>query len=428
MAVMAGRRGRPAWPLAGGMGRAPGIAPAAAHPWWPAWTLALALSAVVLPAPAAMATSDAAGDEAAAAVIQSGPDHDQTDVGPDSGATPASGSELSGNESSGNGAAPEPDSDPVAPEPGISLMQALDEAAWIGDGPPSDRHVYVLFATDCRWSRALFEQTRAGHDGLQLRWLVMAGPGAEQVVGQASVTALADAFAGRSTGVPLPAAAAPALASNAWLQPMLGAGHRFPVLVYQAGDGVRVQSGFSAGQPALPDEVIARPGRGRHSPAIWRLLAAPLPPWQPAPAGPYIRFHAEPAPVHALPSRDSLVVGQLPHLGTYPAVLGLVGDDWIEVAGLRVADRGGRTLSAYIHAPEAVALMRLAYDLLPADGKVVAGTAARPIHSHPSRQAPVLHWLQPGYQMDRAGEVLIDGQAWDAVVFFTDGGHGFVPR
>ncbi len=306
------------------------------------------------------------------------------------------------------------------------LLQALDDAVWIGDGPASDRHVYVLFATDCRWSRALFEQTRDRAGDLQLRWLVMAGAGAEQVAGQATLDVLADAFAGRIVAK-VPATAQHALDSNAWLQPLLGAGHRFPVLVYQAHDGVRIESGLRQGLPAA-EEVVARPDSGGHRPAIRRLLVAPRPTWQPAPAGPYIRFHAEPAPVHALPSRDSLQVGQLPHLGTYPAVLGLIGNDWIEVAGLRVADRGGRTLSAYIHAPEAVALMRLEYTVEPASGEIVADALPRPIHSHPDHQAPVLDWLQTGYRMDRVGQVQQAGQAWDVVVFFTDGSHAFVPH
>ena len=318
--------------------------------------------------------------------------------------------------------------DPAAAD--AALLQALDDAAWIGDGAPSQRHVYVLFATDCSWSRTLFEQSRQRDDGMQLRWLVMAGPGAEWLAGANTLDALADAFAGGAAGQAAPASGSRALDSHAWLQPMLGAGLRVPTLVYLADDGVRIQAGLRAGAADLPapTQVADRPDRAQHRPAIHRLLARPLPDWQPAPAGPYIRFHAEPAPVHALPSRDSLQVGELPHLGSYATVLGLVGDDWIEVAGLRVADRGGRTLSAYIHAPEAVALMRMSFELLPAEGVVVAGESPRPMHSHPSLQAPVLRWLDPGYQMDRAGEVLIDGQAWDAVVLFTDGGHAYLPR
>ncbi|CAA7618629.1 exported hypothetical protein [Candidatus Terasakiella magnetica] len=53
-----------------------------------------------------------------------------------------------------------------------SDMEALlSEAPWIGDGESSPRHIYVVYAPWCPVCKMLFQRTRSGRGGVQLRWI-----------------------------------------------------------------------------------------------------------------------------------------------------------------------------------------------------------------------------------------------------------------
>jgi hypothetical protein len=51
------------------------------------------------------------------------------------------------------------------------IMTTVENAIWASDGSAADRPVYVVYSTECSWSRALHEQTRGLTDQLQFRWI-----------------------------------------------------------------------------------------------------------------------------------------------------------------------------------------------------------------------------------------------------------------
>ena len=55
--------------------------------------------------------------------------------------------------------------------PGDDVLSTLSFVPWIGDGPTSRRHVYVVFAPWCPVCKVLFQRTRGDRDGVQLRWV-----------------------------------------------------------------------------------------------------------------------------------------------------------------------------------------------------------------------------------------------------------------
>lgn len=51
------------------------------------------------------------------------------------------------------------------------VLNALSMAPWIGDGPRSHRHVYVVYAPWCPVCKLLFQRTRENRADIQLRWI-----------------------------------------------------------------------------------------------------------------------------------------------------------------------------------------------------------------------------------------------------------------
>lgn len=311
---------------------------------------------------------------------------------------------------------------------GKQVLALLDDSLWIGDGPASDRHAYVIFSTACGWCRTLHAGSRDRDDGVQLRWLLLEGigNGAEYVAEQGTMAAVARAFEGQA---PAPQSRDQALARlnvNAWVQQSIPGTLAFPTFVYQGAAGVEVAVGMRSDLSAVLDKVEPRPGAADHVSASLTTLARGVPTLAEASIRQFVNFGQDALPMHVLPSVATPRIGEVGHMGLYEEILGFVGDEWIAVVGLRLGD--GRAVPAYIHAPQAVHLARLRFDVQPASGPLTVEGAARPIHSHPSRRSPVLDQLLPGYQLERVGEVVLEGETWDVVVLFQDGGRAYVPR
>lgn len=316
----------------------------------------------------------------------------------------------------------------LSDEQGRQVLALLDDSVWIGDGPASDRHAYVIFSTACGWCRTLHADSRDRDDGVQLRWLLLegVGNGAEYVAEQGTMAAVARAFERQA---PAPHSREQALArlnANAWVQQSISGALAFPTFVYQGATGVEVAVGMRSDLSAVLAKVEPRPGTADHVSASLAMLARGVPTLVPTSTRRFVNFERNALAMHLLPSAATPRIGEVGHMGLYEEILGFVGDEWIAVVGLRLGD--GRAVPAYIHAPQAVALARLSFDVQPASGPVTADGAARPIHSHPSRRSPVLDQLRPGYQLDRVGEVVFEGEVWDVVVLFQDGGRAYVPR
>jgi thiol-disulfide isomerase/thioredoxin len=51
------------------------------------------------------------------------------------------------------------------------LEAILSQAPWVADGDSGRRHVYVVFAPWCPVCKVLYQRTRSGRGGVQLRWI-----------------------------------------------------------------------------------------------------------------------------------------------------------------------------------------------------------------------------------------------------------------
>ncbi len=60
---------------------------------------------------------------------------------------------------------------PAFATPAAEMETLLAETPWVGDGEPSRRHVYVVFAPWCPVCKLLFQRTRSARGGVQLRWV-----------------------------------------------------------------------------------------------------------------------------------------------------------------------------------------------------------------------------------------------------------------
>src|SRR5690606_6800145 len=83
------------------------------------------------------------------------------------------------------------------PDDAAGLMDAVENAIWAADGKPASKAVYVVYSTDCAWSKRLFDETRALAGNVQLRWIPVAGTTAASVVAGRDSASVGNAFAGR---------------------------------------------------------------------------------------------------------------------------------------------------------------------------------------------------------------------------------------
>ncbi|HEX7034803.1 MAG TPA: hypothetical protein VF210_03470 [Pseudomonadales bacterium] len=319
--------------------------------------------------------------------------------------------------------------DPVQAE---TLLATVENALWAADGNKADKPVYVIYSTECAYSKKLFQDTRGLGDRVQLRWIAAAARGADQVVSKRDGATIAAAFAGTAGAPADPGFGERGVAYN--LATMnsthgqlrqFGGGNSFafPTLIYRTEQGVRVIAGNPADLSQLEREAISQPDRAELRPAALDLVREPVTAVRRPSLTVFTNHGNVPVPVRALPDDrapmlDQLTTGyQLPASGVVP------GSPWIEVEPW-----GPQGPKAYVNAPLEAKLAMLDFQVRPVGGHVVAETRDLEIRSHPVSDAPIIDTLPQGYQVRKSGEVQVDGRIWDEVLPFTDNTKGYVLR
>ena len=310
------------------------------------------------------------------------------------------------------------------------LMDAVENAIWAADGKPASKAVYVVYSTDCAWSKRLFDDTRALAGNVQLRWIPVAGSAAASVVAGRDSTSVAGAFNGRSSRAG-DASAQRALVYNHGVMDSITYQLRsydrsktfaFPTLVYRSGKSVKVVAGNPRNLAALSSEVLNEPRAASLVPGGIALSAQPptllrsrnLPKWAHRNSAPMI-FRSAPSP--QAPAIDDLGKDFL------VPVSGIVGTTgWIEVAPWGLDKR-----KAYVHDPVMARMALLDYRVKPQGGQWQAPAAVQ-VREFPDMEAHVLETLPPGVRYRRSGVVEHAGRVWDQIVLYADGAVGYVQR
>jgi hypothetical protein len=319
--------------------------------------------------------------------------------------------------------------DPVR---GERLMTAVENALWVPDGTAADRPVYVIYSTQCGFSRQLFERTRAANPGLQLRWIAAAALGADQVVSVRDTATMAAAFAGAAGRPADPGFGARGVAYNYAV--MNGANHhlrqfgrgqsfQFPTLIYRTAAGVRIVIGMPDDLSGIAREILAQPERTSLQPAGLDLVREPVKTERVARLSHFSNDGSTPIAVHAWPSDLAPMLDELASGYRIPASGVVPGTGWIEVQPW-----GPSGVKAYVHAPLEVRLLQLEFQVKRATGHVAASRGALQVHSHPDLEAPVIDTVEQGYQVRKSGEVTLNGRTWDEVMPFASDTRGYVLR
>ena len=316
------------------------------------------------------------------------------------------------------------------PDDAARLMDAVENAVWAADGKPASKAVYVVYSTDCAWSKRLFDETRALAGNVQLRWIPVAGNTAASVVAARDGASVGHAFAGRGARA-ADAAAQRGLVYNQGVMDSITYQLRpydrsktfaFPTLVYRSGKSVKVVAGNPRNLATLAAEVLNEPRAASLVPAGIALSAQPptllrsrnLPKWAHLNDTPMI-FRAAPSP--QAPAIDDLAKDFL------VPVSGIVGTTgWIEVAPWGLDKR-----KAYVHDPVMARMAMLDYRVKPQGGQWQAPATVQ-VREFPDNEAHVLETLKTGERYRRSGVVEHGGRVWDQIVLYADGAVGYVQR
>ena len=294
------------------------------------------------------------------------------------------------------------------PDDAARLMDAVENAVWAADGKPASKAVYVVYSTDCAWSKRLFDETRALAGNVQLRWIPVAGNTAASVVAARDSAGVGNAFAGRGTRA-VDAAAQRGVVYNQGVMDSITYQLRpydrsktfaFPTLVYRSGKSVKVVAGNPRNLATLAAEVLNEPRAASLVPAGIALSAQPptllrsrnLPKWAHLNDTPMI-FRAAPSP--QAPAIDDLAKDFL------VPVSGIVGTTgWIEVAPWGLDKR-----KAYVHDPVMARMAMLDYRVKPQGGQWQAPATVQ-VREFPDNEAHVLETLKTGERSSMACSAL----------------------
>jgi hypothetical protein len=312
-----------------------------------------------------------------------------------------------------------------------SLLNVLENAVWAQDGKGSGKIAYVVYSTECGWSRKLFQDSRGLQGEIELRWIPVAARGADYVTEQRNTESIALTFQGQ-TG-PLNAADIAKRAVNYNYSVLQSANYHFkpyandrtfayPTIMYQTANGLKVIAGNPADLNAMLAEVKSTPEKLAIQPAGVDIVKQDIQ-IEPRPGLKSYQNAGQTAiKVFGAPSAQAPVIDNLePGYGIDATGL-VAGTDWIEM--LPYGPRGPR---AYVEDKLMAKLSRLDFNVTPAGGNVVANKSLK-ILSHPAHDAPVLDTLEPGYQLNRVGTVALQGSNWDVVVVYNDGTRGYIAR
>lgn len=306
-----------------------------------------------------------------------------------------------------------------------AIMGALEDSVWVADGAQADKQVYVIFSTECGYCQKLFYDSRGKVSNVQFRWIAHCcnGSGAEAIVESRGVDAIANAYARKVQAASNPERAARAMVVNQWASQAVSGNLIYPMLIYRTANGVVVNYGLPPDLDAMISTVASRSDRANHQPRSLTQIDKPL---MLASAGgmkSYFNSTGKPMAMYAQPDLGSQKVLDIPVDYGYE-VVGFANDEWIVVKGLMMS--GGRYTPAYIHAPTDIRLARLKFTVRPVRGLVVAQSRPMEIRLHPDLASPVVDRLDAGYQMDKTGEVSLDGKTWAQVQVYTDGTKGYI--
>lgn len=311
------------------------------------------------------------------------------------------------------------------------MLATLEDAIWVADGPAAEKQVYVVYSTDCAWSKRLYEQSRALAGKVQLRWVAAAGNAAPGVVASRDASAVGRGFSGTGAPVEDMARARRALAYNHGVQVSIDHQLRgqdnsrtfaYPTLVYRTARGTKVVAGIPDNLATLPAEVLAQPAKAGHVPAGIALSAQPvrvvpsrnLPKWN--------NGGAAAATIHALPSLQSPAIHTLEPNYLLPVRGVVAGTEWLELDVW-----GDGAPAGYVRDPLMARLAQLDFRVKPV-ADIYQSAGENPARSFPDAQAPVLEMLKPGERVRRVGVVELGGRTWDKVVLYSDGSGGYVSR
>lgn len=312
-----------------------------------------------------------------------------------------------------------------------SILSTVENALWASDGSIAEKPVYIVYSTECGWSKRLYEQSRQLGDKLQLRWIPVAARGADTVVAERSGASVAAAFAGQFGSAPDKALAKRGVDYNYAVMNSLSFQFKpyyndnsfaFPTLIYQTADGVKVISGNPPSIDVLQQEVLTQPGKAGLQPAAVELTAEPVVVHKSPRLSAYVNLNSTSAKVFAAPDLRAPQLDLLAQGFEMPVTGIVTNSPWIEVAPW-----GNRGPKAYIQDELTARLALLSFQVKRSSGNLVADKPLQ-IRSHPDSSAPVLDTLEKGYQLTKSGVVELNGKIWDEIILYTDGTKGYVAR
>ncbi|TVS17294.1 MAG: hypothetical protein EA417_07190 [Gammaproteobacteria bacterium] len=320
----------------------------------------------------------------------------------------------------------------IPPGPAADLLlETVEHAVWARDGNGSERPIYVVYSTDCSWSRRLHEESRALTSDFELRWVPSRGPHADHVVSERNGTAVTNAFAGRGGSVDAAIGRAAVSYNHRVVMSLLEQlsavqpGYRvsYPTLIYRTDEGVQVIDGFPSNVGQLAQRVSRQPDRADFEPAGLRIVGTRYQRLRSLHLDHYPNMTNEARLLRAFPDHHAPWVMNLKpeYSVAVSAVIG--GGEWLELTPF-----GRNDPPAYVHDPFYARMATLQYQVRPARGTYTAGRQPGQALQLPLIGAPVVADVPAGVRIPRTGEVHIDGQIWDQVQVFADGTRGYIPR
>lgn len=283
----------------------------------------------------------------------------------------------------------------------------------------------MIFSTECGFCQKLFHDSRDLISSVQFRWIAhcCTGSGAEAIVETRGVDAIANAYARKVEAARNPDRAMRAMVVNQWAAQPVSANLVYPMIIYRTANGVVVNYGLPPDLDRMIATVASRGDRADYRPRSLDQIDKPLVMASAGDMKSYFNNSGKPMPMYAQPDAGSQKVLDIPVDYGYE-VVGFANGEWIVVKGLLMGS--GRFTPAYIHAPTDIRLSQLRFTVRPASGLVVARQQALRIRLHPDLESPVVDTLDVGYQMDKTGEVQLDGKTWTQINLYTDGTKGYI--
>jgi hypothetical protein len=310
------------------------------------------------------------------------------------------------------------------------ILDALDDSVWLADGPQADTHVYVIFNTACGFSKKLFADSRSLPDRPQFRWVTFdsKGYGAEMVLTKRTVESLADAFAGKHIAPANMTVADFAISINRSIYLALPENSQlvYPMLVYKTPQGLRITYGAPPNIRTLKSAVQGRSERSVYKPASMNWITSP-----PIITGVPMRIRQwfntsnTAIPVRLAPYPQAPIISEIEkNHGGQPD--GIANDEWIRIPFLTL--ESGTKIYGYIKAATDIKLATFEFSVQPVSGVVETGNSTVEIRSLPTKEAPIIDTVGPGYRLKTSGEVRLEGGSWVEVIVYTDGTKGYIAK